>query len=336
MVSMKDIASACGVSVATVSKALSGHRDISERTRLQIAEKAAEMGYLANSAARALKTNRTNNIGVLFADEGKRGLTHEFFAAVLDSFKVEVESSGYDITFINRNVVDKSTTYLQHCLYRGVDGVAVICVDYFSPEVQELMASSLPAVTLDHVFNNRSAVLSDNVGGLESLVRYAYSKGHRNIAYIHGEGTAVTAQRKAGFYRACEALGLKVPEDYVVSSRYYEAGDSYEAAKKLLALRQPPTCIIFPDDFSLIGGTRAIREAGLRIPEDISVMGYDGIVVSQVMSPRITTYRQDTGSIGRTAARLLLESIEHPKTALSQQAVIPGELIEGESVADIH
>ena len=128
MVSMKDIALRCGVSVATVSKALNGQPDIGEETRARIAATAKEMGYMTNSAARALKTNRTYNLGVLFVDERRSGLTHEYFSAMLESFKVEAENHGYDITFINHNVGGRSTSYLQHCLYRGVDGVAKLLI----------------------------------------------------------------------------------------------------------------------------------------------------------------------------------------------------------------
>ena len=102
MVSIKDISVRCGVSVATVSKALNNHSDISEATKQHILAVAREMGYYPNSFARALKTNRTYNIGVLFVDEAQSGLTHEYFANVLDSFKVEAESQGFDITFINK------------------------------------------------------------------------------------------------------------------------------------------------------------------------------------------------------------------------------------------
>ena len=119
MVSLKDIANMCGVSVATVSKALNDQPDVGQETRDKIKALADELGYFTNSAARALKTNRTHNIGVLFVDEGHRGLTHEFFAALLNSFKAEAEHCGYDITFINnRNVGGKPMSYLQHCLYR--------------------------------------------------------------------------------------------------------------------------------------------------------------------------------------------------------------------------
>jgi len=332
MVSLKDIAVRCGVSVATVSKALNGQQDIRPETRQRICAAAEEMGYLANSAARALKTNRTYNIGVLFVDERSSGLAHEYFSSVLDSILVEAEACGYDITFINKNVGRKPTSYLQHCLYRGVDGVIVACVDFTDPMVRELVASELPVVTIDHVFNDCAAVISDNVSGLEALVDYACALGHRSIAFIHGEMTSVTRNRLTGFYRACERLGIDVPPEYVRESVYHDPELCAKTVRELLALPQRPGCIIFPDDFSGIGGLAALSEAGLRVPEDISVMGYDGIRLSSVMNPKLTTYRQDTVTLGRTAASKLVELIEHPKTALLDRIVVPGELMPGASV----
>ena len=186
MSSLKDLARECGVSVATVSKALNGQSDISAATRDRVREAARRMGYVPNMAARAMKTNRTYNLGVLFVDERQSGLSHESFSAVLDSFKVQVEKLGYDITFVNRNLGGRTMTYLEHCHYRGVDGAVIACVDFNDPQVVELVNSDVPVVTIDHVFNNRMAVLSDNVNGLSALVRYAYANGHRRIAFIHG------------------------------------------------------------------------------------------------------------------------------------------------------
>ena len=190
MSSLKDLARECGVSVATVSKALNGQHDISDATRARVREAAERLGYVPNMAARSMKTNRTYNLGVLFVDERQSGLSHEYFSAVLDSFKVRVERLGYDITFINRNLGGKTMTYLEHCHYRGVDGVVIACVDFYDPQVVELVNSDVPVVTIDHVFNNRMAILSDNVNGLQALVRCAYANGHRRIAFIHGERTA--------------------------------------------------------------------------------------------------------------------------------------------------
>lgn len=334
MVSMKDIALRCGVSVATVSKALNGQPDIGEETRSRIEKVAREMGYMTNAAARALKTNRTYNLGVLFVDERRSGLAHEYFSAMLESFKVEAEAHGYDITFINHNVGGRHSSYLQHCLYRGVDGVVIACVDFLDPQVRELVDSGIPLVTIDHVFNNRLAVVSDNVMGLEELVRYAYRKGHRKIAFLHGERTTVTQNRLTGFYRACEELGLEIPEYYIRECVYHDPDRCAQATRELLELEDKPTCIIFPDDFSYIGGMNVLNEKRLRIPEDISVMGYDGIHLAKVL--KLTTYSQNTEKLGRTAAERLISLIEHPKTTLIDRIMVPGELLEGTSVKDLN
>ena len=327
---MKDIAQACGVSVATVSKALNGQPDIGEETRVRVCEMAQKMGYTVNSAARALKINRTYHLGVLFVDEKRSGLGHEYFSTVLESFKTESERHGYDITFINRNVGGKPTSYLQHCRYRGVDGVVIACVDFQDPLVRELAKSDLPLVTLDHVFNNRLAVMSDNVQGVEALVRYAYQMGHRRIAFLHGETTTVTQNRLVGFYRACEELGLEIPEEYVREAAYHDPDCCAAATMELMQLPERPTCILFPDDYSFVGGQNALARMGLQIPEDVSVMGYDGIHLARVLG--LTTYRQDTEALGRIAADRLISLIEHPKTTLVDRIMVSGELIPGKTV----
>ena len=336
MASLKDISKVCGVSVATVSKALNNQSDISEETRLHIKKVAKEMGYSPNLSARALKTNRTHGIGVLFEDESRSGLTHDYFAGVLDSFKRAAEKRGYDITFINscRDREDRMT-YLEHSRYRGFDGVMLACVDFSDPEVIELVQSDIPVVTIDHVFNGRMAVESDNVKGISDLLEMIYNKGHRTIAYIHGADSAVTRNRLSSFFRTAERLGLDVPDEYIKTAAYRDAESTYAATVELLDLPEPPTCIIFPDDFAAFGGISAIRKRRLRIPEDISVAGYDGIHTARNLEPQLTTVKQDTEQMGFVAARQLIGLIERPKTTLVQQIVIPGIVLEGGSVAEL-
>ncbi len=334
-VSLKDISKACGVSIATVSKSLNNHSDISEETKEHVREIAEELGYRPNAAAQALKTKKTNNIGVLFVDEANSGLTHDYFSYVLDSFKTTAEKNGYDITFINssKNRIN-NMSYLSHALYRGFDGVVIACVDFFDPQVYELVSSSIPVVTIDHMFDNCMAILSDNVTGMRELVNYVYNQGHRKIAYIHGlETSAVTRSRLSCFYNTMQELNVPVPEEYVRTAPYRDTEKTYEETMKLLDLDDPPTCILFPDDFSSFGGTNAIRERGLRVPEDISVVGYDGIEVARRISPRLTTIVQDTRKIGALAAEKLIELINNPKGTLIEHVLVDGRLDEGESVA---
>ena len=232
MVSMKEIAKQCNVSVATVSKALNGYSDIGEETKNYILRTASEMGYLPNSSARALKTKRTFNLGVLFVDEARSGLTHDYFNRVLESFKSTAEAKGYDITFTSGNVSGKRMTYLEHCRYRGVDGVCVVCVNFLDPQVLELVQSELPVVTVDHMFNNRTSIVSDNVKGVQTLVNHVFGMGHRNIAFIHGERTAVTESRCASFYKTCYDLGLHTVAMYSKEDTYSlfrtKADESYQ------------------------------------------------------------------------------------------------------------
>ena len=334
MASLKDISRVCGVSVATVSKALNGYADVGEETRAQIKRTAKEMGYLPNFSARALKTNRTHDIGVLFVDEAMSGLTHDYFSSVLDSFKRTAEQRGYDITFINGcKERPGRMSYLEHSRYRGFDGVVLACIDFDDPEVSELLKSDIPVVTVDYLYNNRMAVISDNVKGMRELLLYIHSRGHRRIAYIHGADSAVTRGRLSSFYRTAEELGLEIPDQYILEAAYRDTEAAQAATGRLLDLPVPPTCILYPDDFAAFGGFNAIRERGLSIPGDISVAGYDGIPAAIWLEPRLTTVRQDTEKIGRASARKLIDLIERPKTTLIEQLVIPGSLEMGKTVA---
>lgn len=334
MVSMKDISVACGVSVATVSKALNDHGDIGTETKNRIRQTAKEMGYFPNSAAKALKTNRTHNLGVLFEEDDHSGLTHDYFAGVLDSLKSAAEEKGYDITFINScHTRADRMSYLEHCRYRGFDGVVIVCVDYYDPEVQELVMSDIPTVTIDHLFNNTCAVMSDNTKGISELLHYVYDMGHRRIAYIHGSDSSVTKRRLLSFHRTAAELGLEIPDEYIRTAAYRDTAAAYRETVKLLDLKQPPTCIFYPDDFASYGGINAIGERGMRIPDDISVVGFDGIRIARHIEPKLTTLKQDTQQLGRRAAEKVISLIEHPKTTLIEQIIVRGKVYEGGSVA---
>ena len=336
MITIKDISEKCGVSRATVSKALNGHADIGADTTAHIRRVAKEMGYLPNATARTLKLGRSHNIGVLFIDQTACGLTHEYFSSILNSLKVESERRGYDITFISKDIGEFSMDYYEHAKYRNCDGVVIASVDFSDPAVVKLISSELPTVTLDFVFDNRTSVLSDNIGGMSTLVNYVYSMGHRKIAFIHGEDTSVTQKRLISFYKTCANLGVRVPPEYVRPAIYHDPKSSGLATRELLALSDRPTCILYPDDFSFIGGMNELEWQGVSIPEDMSVAGYDGILLSQVLRPRLTTYRQDAEAMGREAAARLVEAIEEPKTCLPQQIMISGQLLKGDTVKNIN
>lgn len=332
MVSIKDIAEKCNVSVATVSKALNDQPDISTATKEKVRKVAEKLGYATNVSARALKTNRTYNLGVLFAEE-RAGLSHEYFSMILESFQREAEKYGYDITFINHTIAGNKTTYLRHVEYRNLDGVAIMTADFKDPEIIELAESKIPVVTIDYVFEKCAAVLSDNTRGMDEIVRYAASMGHRKIAYIHGDATEVTVDRMGSFHRTCSRLGIAIPPEYIVDGSYHDIRDCARKTAQLLDLPDPPTLIVFPDDYSFIGGKDTINSRGMSIPNDISAIGYDGINMAKIMN--ITTYEQDTTSLGQLAARKLLQMINEPELP-PEHVIISGKMLKGATVKDIN
>lgn len=331
MIRLKDVAQKCGVSIATVSKALADKSDISEETKDYIRKVCDDMGYMPNATARALKIRRTYNMGILLNSEDLSGLTHDYFARVVESFRRNVERHGYDITFIS-NGKNGIMTYLEHSRYIGVDGVLVACVDYNDPAVVDLINSEIPVVTIDHAFDSCNSVVSDNIQGMNDLVNYICELGHTRIAYIYGDNTSVTQNRVASYFRTLEEKGITVPDFFARPSLYRNPQMSHDITKELLKLRHRPTCIIYPDDYSCIGGLNAIKEMGLHVPEDISIAGYDGVYASQILDPQLTTIRQDTDEIGRIAAEKLIGCVENPRTSLIEKTVVGGHLLTGGTV----
>lgn len=331
-VTIKDVSARCGLSISTVSKAFNNYSDISAETRELVQRTAREIGYYPNAIARTLKTNRSYNLGVLYADDGNNGLNHSFFARVLDAFKNESERHGYDITFINHNIGWTGMTYLEHCRYRNVDGVCMVCADFYSLEVAEVATSDIPCVTIDHAFNNRSCVMSENIYGTQELVRYAYQQGHRRIAFAHGQRSSVTENRITGYYRAMNELNLSPNPDYLVESLYDSPTAGYQVMKRLMEMPEPPTCVLLPDDQTAMGALEAASDLHLSVPRDVSLAGYDGNRLGQLLHPKLTTIRQDPKRMGTQAALYLIDRIENPRTAVSQVGSIPVQLVPGESI----
>lgn len=331
MVTIKMVAERCGLSIGAVSKALNGQPGVSVERAEEVRRIAQEMGYYPNSAARTLRMNRSYNIGLLFNNE----MQHEFFSVVLGGIREEAERKDYDVTFL-RNHGTNIDSFYDHAKYRQCDGVIIVQGDFDLQSVQRLVESELPVVSIDNVYNGRTAIISDNVVAMQEVVRFLHEQGHRRIAFVHGEDGAVTRQRLAGFYRACRELDIKVPPEYVIPARYHEPRDSGLATRQLLSLRNPPTCILYPDDTCYLGGKSEIERQGLSVPGDISCFGYDGIQIASLLRPKLSTYCQPALEIGITAARELIAAIENPKFYVPQVISISGQIQPGDTVQNLN
>ena len=279
---------------------------------------------------------RINNLGIIYKEESGRGLTHPFFSLILNAFKNEAEKQGFDITFINPHDAEKEDGYLGRVNRSRLDGVCMVCVDFEAPWIRSLIESGIPCVTVDHIFRRIPAVLSDNETGVQKLVEYAISLGHRRIAFIHGHNNSVvTRTRIKQFYNVMNYYDLPIPEEYLCEGLYDDIVLTRKLTGKLLRLTEPPTCILLPDDISYLGAQDAAHEMGLRIPEDISFAGYDCIPMAQALSPKLTTIRQSCEQMGSTAAQKLIGLIVNPEKTKSAPVIFPVELVKGGTVADL-
>jgi len=331
MVRLKDIAEACGVSVATVSRALNGLTNENKERTAMICQTAREMGYYPNAAARTLKTSRSSNIGILYEDR----MNHEYFSSLMDELRSQAEGRGYDLTLIGQSKGRNSESYYDHARRRNLDGVVVIQADFESANVIRLASSDMPSVVIDHVYEGCDCVSSDNRASMERIVRCAWERGHRKIAFITGQPGAVSRERLAGFYKVCAELGIRVPEGFVREGRYHDPEGCTRIVRNLLEGPEKPTCILCPDDYSCLGALWDLKAEGVRIPEELSLVGYDGIRMTRMIRPMLTTYRQDTEKIAREAIGLLAEAIETPGEHRPRQITVEGMLLEGDTLGEL-
>lgn len=310
MANIYDVAKKSGYSIATVSKALNNYSDISEKARTKILSVCKEIGYMPNSSARTLPTKKSWTIGVVFSEELGVGITHPFFSHVIESFKQSIEANGYDLLFISRELGHSIYSYLEHCRYRNVDGVIVVHTDFSEPEVREILDSDLPSVVIDNVQTRSINVSSDNYTGARMAMDHLIGLGHRKIAHISGNKESYASQvRSKAYLDSMESLSEDMREGYLQSGGFFSLEGGYEAMKRLLDLEDRPTAVFVSGDYMAIGAMRAIQEAGLKIPDDISIVGFDDVEAAKLVCPGLTTVRQDTIRIGQAAAERLIERI---------------------------
>lgn len=334
MVTLKDIARECNVSFSTVSKALKNSPEISEEKTKFIQRKAEQMGYHPNIAARTLRTNRTFDIGVIFEDKTGSGFQHQYFATVISGFQKVAQEKGYEMSFIGNS--SNTYDYYTHARSRNYDGVAILSCNFQATGIVNLIKSDIPTITLDYFYDKKhTTIMSDYEKGMEELVEYVISMGHRKIAMIHGEDTLVTNQRIKSFEKICSQHGIEIPAEYFAEGLYHDPFTSAEATNVLMSLPNPPTCIFYPDDYSALGGIRELNSRNLQPGKDISIVGYDGIMLTSMMLPPLSTYEQNGELIGKTMAEKLIENIEKGAAYEPSKELITGRIIKGGTIIDI-
>ncbi|MFZ5825979.1 MAG: LacI family DNA-binding transcriptional regulator [Bacillota bacterium] len=334
MTTIRDLARRLGVSVATVSRVLNNYPDVSEATKQRVLKLVHESGYRPSNAARSLVTRRSNVIGVFFLrDHQNMMIVHPFFQEVMVGFKRAVGQAGFDILFFtSQKPGDSDFSYVKRCRHHQVDGVVLMGVERDDCMVTELAQSGIATIAIDvDVLGRRAGyVISDNQGGARQAVDHLVEIGHKRIALINGiPNSRVGHDRFVGYCNALAKANLAYRPEYVRDFDFtWEHG--YQAMQELLDLREPPTAVFAAADHSAMGAIKAIHERGLRIPEDIALVGFDDIQVASMVHPALTTIRQDKEGLGRAAGEALVRLIEYPD-ATPPIITLPTELVIRES-----
>ncbi|HKB94005.1 MAG TPA: LacI family DNA-binding transcriptional regulator [Gaiellaceae bacterium] len=328
MASIREVAQLSGVSVATVSRVLNGTATVREETRQRVLEQIRELDYVPSAAARTLVRRRSQVIGVVVnTGDAHPDLRHPFFGDVLAGLKQALGASHYDLLlFTGRQ------GFLRRALHHQLDGLVLMGVDRRDPDLRGVLERGLPAMNVDLDVHGARAgyVMSDNVGGARLATRHLIELGHVRIATIAGLANTKPATDRLRGYRE-ELLAHRLPTrvTYVRHGDFYSS-TGHEQAHRLLALRHPPTAIFAASDEMAIGAVSAIHEAGLSVPGDVSVVGFDDIESAALLRPPLTTIRQNKTALGRVAGESLVRLIVDER-AKPPRVALPVELVARKS-----
>lgn len=308
MATLKDVARESGLGLGTVSRALSGHPNVRPETRRRVQAAARELGYQSNGLARALRRNRTNSIGLIIPD-----LENEFYTTA--AAVVQDVLAGEDCRLVlccNDNDPDTDAVLLNSLLEMRVDGIAhVPC----TPDGSDVIRARNPDLPIVEYARRSGAhevdsVLGDDERGSAALTRHLLELGHRSLAIIAGpEGLSTTVDRVTGFTSACREAGLAEADVHVMHGGSYDARWGAEATERILRDHPQVTAIFASSSRGALGAMRTLSTAGVRVPEDMSLVGFLNPPWFDVCNPPLTTYELPLHEMGDMTARLLIRRI---------------------------
>lgn len=307
-ITIKDIAKIANVSYATVSRALNGHKDVSQETREKILKICEQIGYSPNAIARGLVTKSTNTIGLLVPD-----ITSPFYPEVALGVEDEARKHGYNIFLCNSNwEMSRTETYFRLLLERRVDGIIIAPVSDETIKLAKRYNDRLPIVFVSSDPKEKSFnyVTVDNLKGGFIATEYLIKLGHRKIAFIGGNAsTSSYSDRLEGYKKAF--MQYKLDIDYnMIRSGSFTKDCGYEITKQFIKEGILPTAIVCASDVVALGVIEAAEECNLQIPKDISLMGYDDISYASLPKIRLTTVFQPKYELGKAAVDILIQKLE--------------------------
>jgi len=330
-ITILDVARASGVSYSTVSRALSGYEFAKETTRRRVMEAAENLGYVANLPARSLAGGRSHVIGLLVPN-----LDNGYVGTITQGIDQELARSNYDLMlYTSHRHPGKESLFVSAIANGLTDGLLLVAPLVPTNYLDALREQNYPYVLIDQAdtAQRSNIVEATNWQGAYDGTRYLIQLGHTQIAFITGSRAVRSAVDRLGGYKAALAdCGIPVREELVIDGDYQQQ-TGYQAAKKLLQnVDSPATAIFASNDLSAFGAMDAARERGLRIPDDISIIGFDDVPQASFVYPKLTTIRQPLEQMGKVAVKMLLEQIEDQSRPL-QRITLATQLIIRDSCA---
>ena len=324
MTTIQDVARRAGVAPITASRVLNHSGYASEETRARVEEAAAALGYVPNSLARGLRSKRTNTLALVMTD-----ITNPFFTLIARGVEDTASNSGYTVIFCNTDESEaEEEKYLNILVQKQVDGVLLVPACSNTQSLKFLRSNEIPFVLIDRSVPDARADLirCDTEQGAFNLTRHLIELGHERIVAITGPREVSTSQdRASGYERAMKESGLA---DFVqVCYGSFTQDSGYELTSQILSLHPRPTAFFGGNNFISIGILKALRDAGLGVPGDMSVVGFDDLPASLIVDPFLTVAAQPAYQMGCQATELLLKRIAGQLPEASQEIILPTEMI---------
>jgi LacI family transcriptional regulator len=327
---MKDVAEAAGVGLGTVSRVLSKRGQVSEPARLRVEAAAARLNYRPSALARGLKSQRTDNIGLIVAD-----ISNNFYGEFAEGVLAAAKDMGkHVIVCASGESPDSESEYIELLIEQRVDGIVAFPTGGNIPTWQLAREMGITVVFADRTVAGLDfpSVIVDNAEGSRRLTEYLLALGHRRIGYLGGPVELTSGlHREEGFYQAHLSMDVRVEPELVVRGRFTR-DTAYASALRLLDVVPPPTALVAANNVLGEAALGAIKQLGLRVPDDISVVMFDDVPWASLVDPGITVIAQPATRMGRACARMIVT----PGTEVEQRLVLETEMIKRGSAVPYH
>ncbi len=322
MVTIKDVAREAGVSIATVSRVYNDALSVADETRAHVQRVGTRLGYVPHATARSLITRRTSTIGVILPD-----LHGEFFSEIIRGVDMSARARGYHILVSSSHASAAEVRAALQLMRGRVDGLLVLTTE--PHEAMQPLAGRLPVVRIGAGANGKAedAIMVANYEGALAMGRHLLLLGHRRIAVITGAGENLDVRERLDGFRAALREAGVTPDSALELAGDFTEESGYAAGVRLAAMTPRPTAVFALNDAMALGAMSALRAAGLEIPSDIGVTGFDDIPTAQYLEPPLTTVRVDISALGGRAAERLFSVLQAPDHLPPFRSVLPASLV---------